>query len=282
MEEPYLIFGDESGYTGSHRFRSVCTVSGTKSNLKELNKKLKIVLAQHSTREIKFAKISTHSSTQYCAKEFYCNALEYCKKNKIKVYVITWDTHDSRHDVKGRDDIENLKIMYYLILKLTMQHWENRSTWQFYPDEQSQIDWPELIKYLQNTNLLKKHEWERSMFGLVRLLSFPTINKHKELESHKFPVIQIADLFAGGVRFTHEHGKTLQKWISIEKSQKSLFPMEDEIEAPKKQLAKLKVLSYLKEKSGQLKLGINLSRNNYFDTFNAILQRIPMRILMPW
>ncbi len=269
MDEPYLIFSDESGYVGSHRFRSVCTISGSKSNLKELNSKLKPVLEQHSTNEIKFANISTHSSTQKCAKEFYCKALEFCSKRKIKVYVITWDTHDSRHDVQGRDDIENLKIMYYQILKLIMQHWGNLSAWQFYPDQQSQIEWQEIVHYLQNTNLLKNQEWESNLFGLIRLLYFPTIEKHKELESHKFPVIQIADLFAGAVRFTHTHGKTLRQWISNEKSQTSLFPVENKIDMPKKLLAKLKVLSYLKNKSGQLKLGINLSRNNYFDTFNA-------------
>lgn len=268
MEEPYLIFSDESGYIGSHRFRSVCTVSGSKSNLKELNEKLKSILDQHSKSEIKFTNISSHSSTQNCATEFYGNALEFCSKRKRKIYVITWDTHDSRHDIQGRDDIENLKIMYYQILKLTMQHWGNRTSWQFYPDQQNQIDWQEIVNYLQNTNLSKKREWEKDLFGLVRLLSLPTIDKHKELESHKFPVIQIADLFAGAVRFTHEHGATLKQWISKEKSQNSLFPMDDEIEAPKKLLAKLKVLSNFKEKSGQLKLGINLSSNNYFDTFN--------------
>lgn len=69
--------------------------------------------------------------------------------------MITWDTQDSRHTVPNRDDIKNLQIMYYNLLKNKMQHWGNRLNWEFYPDQLSQIDWPEFNSYLENTNLSK-------------------------------------------------------------------------------------------------------------------------------
>lgn len=55
MSETYLIFSDESAYTGNHRFRSVGAVSGPRAYLKELNKILKTVLVKEKLTEIKFA-----------------------------------------------------------------------------------------------------------------------------------------------------------------------------------------------------------------------------------
>jgi hypothetical protein len=269
MSEPHFIFSDESAYIGNHRYRSVCAVSGARSYLKELNEELKSILAGTDFPEIKFSEINTHFAKIRAAKEFFKKGLDYCSNDKIKIYVITWDTEDSRHTIANRDDIENLKIMYYQLLKYLMKHPGNIQEWGFYPDEFSQIDWPEFISYLENTNLTKENEFEQNLFGFFRNLNFPAINSHKELDSKEYPVVQLADLFAGGIRFSHVHGNSLCLWLQKKELENSLFPVEDEISASKRMIAKFEILKFFKEYSGQLRLGINLSKYKYFHTFSA-------------
>lgn len=113
------------------------------------------------------------------------------------------------------------------------------------------------------------NEFEQTLFGYFRNLDFPMIIRHKELDSGKNPLVQLADLFAGAVRYSHEHGNKLCLWLQKKKFENSLFPVEDEFSDSKKMTAKFKVLKYLNDYSKQLKLGISLSEKKYFHTFTC-------------
>ncbi len=68
--ENHLIFSDESGYCGKHRFGTIAVISGSKSNTKTLNSELKAVLGKHKKTELKFAEVKGHNTTMQAVKEF--------------------------------------------------------------------------------------------------------------------------------------------------------------------------------------------------------------------
>ena len=84
--------------------------------------------------------------------------------------------------------------------------------WNFYPDVNSKINWREIISYLNMTRLQKKknpllielmlEENPRFRFGEV-----------KQLPSIQEPLIQLADLFAGLARFSHEENVDCTNWV---------------------------------------------------------------------
>jgi len=269
MSENYLLFSDESGYNGKHRFRSIAIISGPKSILKKLNEELQTILTKYRCSEIKFSKITGHINTKIIAVEFLHLALSYCNLLKIKVHVITWDIKDSRHKIKGRKDIENLKRMYYHILKRAQNNWGEIINWEFYPDEFSAINWQsEVIPYLSNTNLEKKDNDDNTLFAILKNTRFPLIYKHNELESDNYPILQLADLFAGMIRYSHEHGKLFNQWLSDIESEDTLFPIKKSCNASKNAKHKFYVMKDFKETCKKYKLGVNFSENKYFTTFS--------------
>ena len=131
MLESHVIYSDESGYNGNSRYGAIAVISGSKSETELFNGELQSILEIYGKRELKFAEVKGHRPTMQAVKEFVSLGLKYCCTKKIKVHVIIWDTKDKRHDVKGRDDIENMKRMYYHILKRTKTEWANIEDWEF-------------------------------------------------------------------------------------------------------------------------------------------------------
>ncbi len=147
----YYIFSDESGQDGSNRYGALATVSGLKANMKSLNERLGLILNKYEKKEIKFKVIKNHKTKQI-AKEFLQLGIDYLRRGDIKVHVLVWDKQDERHNIKNRDDLENLKRMYYKLLMIVKRHWNKDVCWHFYPDEFTAINWKEdVVKYLKNT-----------------------------------------------------------------------------------------------------------------------------------
>ena len=271
MSENHLIFSDESGYNGNHRYGAIAIVSGSKSDTKSLNEELSLILQKYSKTELKFAKAKGHSSTLSVIKEFVSLGLQYCSIGKIKIHVIVWDKKDSRHQVQGCNDIENLKRMYYHILKKTKTDWHSIIDWEFYPDEFSGINWRnDIVKYIEHTNLDKqKHTNQSALFELFSNFRFPMVHKQGELQSEKYPILQLADLFVGIVRLSYECGEKYNIWLSNELQRNTLFPDLLKCNSSKNEKSKFKILQHFKDTSSKYKLGVNFSKNQYFTTFSS-------------
>lgn len=269
--ENHLIFSDESGYCGNHRHGAIAVISGSKSNTRELNSELQAVLDKYDKIELKFAHVKGHSSSMQAVKEFITLGLKYCCEKKIKIHVIVWDTRDSRHQVFGRSNIENLKRMYYHILKRTKSDWNSIENWEFYPDEFSAIDWKkDVVYFIERTNLDKKlNIKQNTLFGILLNFRFPLVHKHGELESAKYPILQLSDLFAGLNRLSHEFGETFNQWLSNELNRNSLFPELVPCNATKNMICKFQIMKHFKDTCSKYKLGVNFSNNKYFTTFSS-------------
>ena len=174
-KENFQIFSDESGYCGKDRFGSIAVISGPKSISKTLNAELQAFLHKYNKKEVKFADISGNYGLIDAVKDFITLGLDHCRHGKIKIYVLVWDKHDRRHDIQGRDDIENLKYMYYKILKETKSDWIGVENWEFFPDELTSVNWgKEIVPFIERTNLDKKrNNDEETLFGVLKKFSIP-------------------------------------------------------------------------------------------------------------
>ncbi len=258
-----VIFSDESGQDNDNRYGAICTISGYRKNLISLHQSLESIMIKHSKNEIKFKDVKGDLKLRI-AKEFVNEGLNQVYSKNIKVHTLVWDKQDIRHNVQNRCDVENLKRMYYKILKEVKKGWEYINDWSFYPDELTSVDWSnDVVKYIENTKLLNNSE----LFNSVSSFKFPNYQQAIEKDSELMFNIQLADLFAGIIRNSRQRNKKYISFIESKKNQISLFE-EDRRSISSNLKPKLELMNYFKEESSKRKLGVSFSTNNYFETFN--------------
>lgn len=270
MENKHLIFSDESGWEKDNRYGSLAKISGTYENTKELNNQLKDILKFHKRTEIKFKGIKGHDS-KIIAYDFYKTSFDFLIKSKIKIHVLVWDKHDERHNVKGRSDIENLKRMYYHNLKVLKNHWRVDTNWSFYPDEFTAIDWKnDVVKYLTNMTLVSKDHHQYDFFNEIKEIRIK-YNNVKELKSDMYPIVQLADLFAGIIRTSRLQSNDFMSWFLTKENENqfSLFDKPKQIIISKNLQPKFELMYDFKKLADRYKLGMSLNTDKYFKTYNC-------------
>jgi len=267
-ENRYLVFSDESGTNGTERYQAIGTVSGSRQEMIKLHKELGCLLQQYDCSEVKFTKIKGDSNYAKNAKDFVSLGLQKCSEGTIRISVVVWDMHDSRHSIPGRDNIENLKRMYFKALKVTISHWGSQFEWEFYPDEHTAIKWSEIAFYLSRKNFSKTDKDILLLSKEFRELNFARVHPPKEACSQRFYIIQLADLFAGIVRASHQYGQDLIDWRNANCSGNLLFDAYQSPDVSKNLSSKLEIMSHFKDQAKKYNLGINLSEDKYFKTFN--------------
>jgi Protein of unknown function (DUF3800) len=266
-DSSYLAFCDESGLTGKERFQAISTVSGSRGEMRILHNQLRDLLKKYGRSDIKFTKVGGHSTSTQVSKEFIALGLRKCYEKTIRINVMVWDTQDSRHSVRRRDDIENFKRMYYHALKTSIKQWPAQLTWEFYPDEHTAIKWHDITSYLSKTNLAKSDSNELYLSEKFREFNFVKIHTPNEATSSKFFIIQLADIFAGMVRTSHSCGYDFIEWRQVNSSNGLLFTTDKNSEISTNQNAKFEIMSYFKDMADSYHLGVNLSKDKYFQTF---------------
>lgn len=263
----HLIFSDESGYDGDNRYGCLAKVSGTFEATKELNCIIRESLQKASKEEMKFAKIKSNHHVAL-AKSLLDVSMAMLASGHIKVHILVWDKQDSRHNIKKRDDMENLRRMYYHNLKFLHKHWNINTHWEFYPDEFSAIDWQEeVVSFIENTNLRKKEHTQGRLFEYLDEALYPFFNKVVEVDSKRLPVIQLADLYAGLVRTSRQEHLNFHHWLSTHANKEQLSLFQPTHVIPKSLLPKFQVMHHFKVLSERHKIGVNFSEANYFQTF---------------
>jgi len=265
-ENRYLIFSDESGTNGTEQYQAIGTISGSRQEMIGLHKELGYLLQQYDCSEVKFTKIKGDSNYIKIAKYFVNLGLKKCFERTIRISVMVWDMYDSRHSVQGRDDIENLKRMYFKALKVTISHWDSQFEWEFYPDEHTAIKWSEIAFYLRRKNFSKTDKDILLLSNEFRELNFARVHPPKQASSSKFYIIQLADLFTGIVRASHQHGQELMDWGNAKCN--LLFDAYQRPNVSKNLSSKLEIMSHFKDQAKKYNLGVNLSEDKYFKTFN--------------
>lgn len=208
----FSVYSDETGLFDK-RFQAIALVSGPSVVLLDLRQRLRAILEQNGVDEIKFSEIRTHRPKLLTAQGFIeCSVREYANQEKCRIDVLIWDTQDLRHTIRGRDDVANVRIMYYRLLTHAARQWK-QAEWYFYPDMNPEIDWNEIADFLSRTSLSPSATNLPPLFDLDirgQLIKFSEIRPTDSLFE---PLIQLADLFAGMARFSREEGDACVQWL---------------------------------------------------------------------
>ncbi len=148
----FHAYSDESGFPAD-RYQTLAVVSGRLDNLAALRSHLRDKLG-NGVKEVKWEEIRGHRPKTESAIGYLELAITYAISGKIRIDVLAWDTRDQRHTIYDRDDVANLERMYYKNMIHIARQWNN-PIWALFPDENSVLDWQEIIGYLNNTRLQK-------------------------------------------------------------------------------------------------------------------------------
>ncbi len=264
--EKFQIYSDE---TGHGRYQSIGCLSGEVPALGSLREKLKQKLEEIGTGSIEFKKINGHSAHEKAAIKFLCTGVEYALMKRIRIDILTWYLKDSRHNIRQLDEQKNYELMYYKILKWVQQCWSVKTlSWQFYPDQNSAINWQELIKCIENTDLNRKRKYSEELFLIARSLQIPSITDYSESDSKAEPLIQLIDLFTGFTAFSCDKGNDYFVWQASTDKSPTLFanPTAGEIEFTNGEMSKYRCLSAFISKCKMHKMGVSINTKKYLWT----------------
>ena len=110
----HIGFADESHYNKG-RYPALAVVSLKKSSYDPVKKQICALLKESDVKELKWEKI--RDARYHFAAEKICRLIvELACQNTLRVDTLIWDIEDSRHNIKGRDDLANLHRMYHHLL----------------------------------------------------------------------------------------------------------------------------------------------------------------------
>lgn len=204
----YTVYTDES-YITAERYRSICALSMPISYSSLIEEDLLNILKSSEVEEFKWNKLS-NAKNKFCAMKLINYLLDNIHTRNIRIDVLIWDTQDSRHDIKNRDDNANFERMFFHLLKTSMKKREYGSDWHIYPDEKMGVDWETIQQCLSSVG--KRRDYSETLFGPFFSDSYYNVSRFLEIESQKAICCQIADLFSGLAVFSKNSYKRFSLW----------------------------------------------------------------------
>lgn len=256
----HVAYADESRYNVG-RFRSVAAVSLPRTEEGPVTAEFTDLLQSSDVEELSWKKL-TSAKYRFAAIKLLEPALRLAAAGRLRADVLMWDTHDTRHAVPGRDDIENLARMYHhLFVVLMRERWPDDAVWLLRPDEQSALDWEQVRTFLQMKEITPG---KARRLGVGALIFSGYTRRYRvedigPVDSAEQVLVQLADLLAGLVIFSRETYDLYASWEPFAQGQHSLF--EPDAEPPKTSASERERFRLLQE-FNQLckgkKLGVSL------------------------
>lgn len=265
MRAVHAIYCDiASSETG--RYQALAAISGTTQQLSDLRGRLSSVSSGHS--ETKFSNLTGDSQRSRTAADFIELAVADAHASAARVDVRSWDLRDSRNAIKRRDDIANIgRMAYHLFIGIVKRH--TAELWELYPDHGDGVDWDQIAEYLAATNPDGPARMRSDHPQLVQVDRPPVVfSKVKCLDSCTEPLIQLADLFAGMVCFSHEDGDACLRHVDALSAHATLdFGCDTEEPRPTRaKAAKYGLVAHLNACCKRRKLGVSLRTERYLVT----------------
>lgn len=274
----HVGFSDESNWNRG-RFRSLGLVTISLDFLEMLNGQLQQLLEESQVEEFKWKNLAG-AKVRFAAMKLCSFAIDQARAGKLRIDVLIWDIQDSRHNLRGRDDIANLQRMYYHLFRNVLRmRWPNDAVWRLCPDEHTAMDWDTVKDCLKNVS--HRVEIERNLFTQgsfkLRLRKEFGIEVIEPVSSHRRPLVQLADLFAGLAVFSREKFNEYRQWLQCASPHASLFQeAETEGRQSGSDKERFQVLKEFDQTCKQWKLGISLKSSN------GLLTHDPARPINFW
>ncbi len=261
----YVVFSDES-YISAERYRSIGALSFNRKYYEELNSNLSDILKDSSVKELKWNKLK-NAKHKLCSKKILGYLLPQVQSTNLRLDVIIWDTHDSRHSVQRRDDTDNFGRMFFHLLKSLMTKREKGSTWHVRPDKRLEIDWDTINDCLQNVGQWKEL-FASPLFGGTFSENNYYIKTFKQIDSHAYPCCQVADLFAGISVFSINQYSKYCQWHNTTSKQLQLLTDNKVDSFSNKELCRFEILKELIDYCKMNHLGVSLKSRKRLYTPN--------------
>jgi len=207
----YEAYADESGITEDDEYTSVAIISGEKDKLNNLRHQL-LCINNNKVDEVKFLQCTRlHSPmvkiAQACIK---CVIDEFIRNESIRIDIITKSNIIPSNRMS--DEIEH---MYCTLFTHIARCWR-KNAWNFYPDENSKIDWSNIVSSLNMTTLERKRYRQSLLVTLLegQKTKFQFIEVQPKVSTTE-PLIQLADLFSGMARFSYNESHNYQKYRGL-------------------------------------------------------------------
>lgn len=196
----HVAYADETHHNVG-RYRGIGLVTASLANASRISQELETLIRAHRLVELKWGEMRSAKS-RFAAHHVLDYLLAQVTQRALRVDILTWDVEDSRHKIPGRNDIANLRRMYFFLFRNVLcRRWPARCRWSVYVDENTQQPWSHL-RYLDEISL-----WEDQQ--VIAQLNIHTIG---EVKSHKEPLIQVADLLAGLAVYSRAAYAKLAAW----------------------------------------------------------------------
>ncbi len=263
----YAVFSDESRHTEG-RYRSLAAVSVPVAHVVVLNKLLRDALQLDRRRELKWKNVRRPGDRDRAVAAL--DVLLAQTVTGVRVDVLTWDTHDSRHNVPNRDDVANYERMFFHLHRVLMERRGVQSRWHIRPDEQVAIDWKTISQCLNNRGTWRAGRNMTTLSAEFRH-SVPSVLTFREVNSADTPLCQLADLLAGVAAYTRTNADTVRRQIEDPTGQRSLFENYDQATPGTADRHRFRVISHLYWKCRTLKLGVSLREFGYLRTHDPAM-----------
>ncbi len=201
----HVAFSDESNWNKG-RFRSISLVSASVEDARTLHQDLNMLRLHHGKSEYKWRDIKQGQGTALT--DFF-----FAHRDRMRVDVLVWDIEDSRHGgMFNRDDRANFARMYYHLLhNVLKRRWPHGARWIIYPDAQKEVDWLALERCLNwKSWAIEEHLFTEQ--GGSGFREFYNINGLHCVNSAKYLLVQLADLFAGLATYSRTAFGKYQQW----------------------------------------------------------------------
>jgi len=256
----HVGFSDESNWNIG-RSRSLGLVTVPVAYLDQIERKLWQILEGSGVSEFKWKKLGG-AKGRFAAMKMCKLAIDEVNSGHMRIDVLIWDIQDSRHNVQGRDDIENLQRMYYHLFRNVLRtRWPDEAIWRLIPDEHTAIEWETIKDYLDDASerIIVEHSLMTKGTFRFRLLQEFSLEEVVPGKSSEQPLIQLADLFAGLAVFSREKFNEYQTWQRNYTSQAAIFDdTSDRVGSSYSSKERFKVLRFLNDECKKRKLGVSL------------------------
>lgn len=265
----HVAYSDESNWNKG-RYRSLALITSDHRTSVSVDTHLRQALKESSIKEFMWKRFDS-ARDRFLASKMHRYAVELASKSLMRIDVLVWDIEDSRHKIHGRDDIENLKRMYYHLLKWVLCNcWPSKSTWSLNPDQHSALDWQELQSFLQAKSQRLEYLPEVGQ-GLNRFVMRRLFNilEIRPRSSQGSAIGQLADFFAGISVFSRTSYERYKEWQRRHGSQLGFqFEISDApIVFTLSEKERFPVLHEFYSLCKELKLGVSLENSRGLRTF---------------